>query len=114
MKTPQDIMSFGQANIEAYMKSGQIFATGLQDFAKLMASTAQTSMDETMSAFRALTTVKSVKEAIELQTSFARSTMQKAVAQTGQVAETSFKLAEQTLAPITNRATFAVESFKTV
>jgi hypothetical protein len=38
--------------------------------------------------------------------------MEKAVSQTGQVTETSFKLAEQAIQPIASRMTLAVESFK--
>lgn len=112
MKTPEEFMSFGQANVEAFVKSGQIVATGLQDLSKMMAATAQATMDETMSALRAMTTVKSVKEAIDLQASLARSTMEKAMTQGGQVAETSFKLAEQAMAPLAGRLTIAVDSLK--
>ena len=105
-------MTFGQANVEALVKSGQIFATGMQDLSKMMAASAQTAMDEAMSTFRAMATVRSMKEAIDLQSTLARSTMEKAMTQTGHVAETSFKLAEQTMAPIVSRATVAAESFK--
>lgn len=111
MKTAEDFLSFNQGNIEAFVKSGQIFATGLQDMTKMMAATAQASLDETMSTFRAMATVRSVKEAIDLQTTLARSTIEKAMSQGGQVAETTFKLAEQTMAPLTSRVTLAVESF---
>lgn len=111
MKTPEEFMTFNQGNVEAFVKSGQIVATGLQDITKMMAASAQAAMDETMSTFRALTTVRSVKEAMDLQTTFARSTIEKAVTQGGQVAETSFKLAEQAIAPLAGRVTLAVESF---
>ena len=111
MKTPEEFVSFSQANIEAFVKSGQIMATGLQDMSKLFAATAQATVDETMSTFRALTSVRSVKEAMDLQMNFARSTIEKAVTQGGQVAETSFKLTEQAIAPIASRVTSAVESF---
>ncbi len=114
MKTPEEFMTFGQANIDAFVKSGQIVATGLQDLSKMMAATAQSTMDETMSAFRAMSSVKSIKEAMDLQSTLARSTMEKAMTQGGQVAETSFKLAEQAMAPLASRVTLAVESFKTV
>ena len=111
MKTPEEFMSFNQATVEAFVKSSQIMATGLQDLTKLMAASAQATMDETMSTFRAMTTVRSVKEAMDLQATLARSTIEKAVNQGGQVAETSFKLAEQAMAPIAGRVTLAVESF---
>ena len=114
MKTAEEFMSFSQANVEAFVTSSQILVTGMQDLSKQMAATAQATMDETMSTFRAMATVKSVKEAFDLQATLARSTMEKAVAQTGHVAETTFKLAEQAMAPIAGRVTTAVESFKTV
>lgn len=113
-KSAEAFMTFSQANVEAFVKSGQIFATGLQEMTKQFAATAQATMDETMSTYRAMSAVRSIKEAIDLQSSLARSTMEKAMAHTGQAAETSFKLAEQTIAPIANRVTLAVESFKTV
>ena len=110
MKTPEEFVSFSQANVEAFVKSGQIMATGLQDMSKQFAATAQATLDETMSTFRALTGVRSFKEAMDLQASLARSTMEKAVAQTGTVAESTFKLAEEAMAPLTGRVTLAVES----
>ncbi|MGI4952517.1 MAG: phasin family protein [Janthinobacterium lividum] len=112
MKTAEEFMTFSQANVDAFVKSGQIFATGLQDISKLFATSAQSTLDETLSTFRAMTGVRSIKEVLDLQTTLARSTMEKAMAQTGHVAETSFKLAEQTMAPIANRVTSAVETFK--
>ena len=112
MKTAEEFMAFNNGNVEAFVKSGQAVATGFQDLTKMMAATAQATMDETMSTFRALTGVRSIKEAMDLQASLARSTIEKAVSQTGHVAETSFKLAEQAMAPLANRLTIAVESFK--
>ena len=112
MKTAEEFMSFSQANVEAFIKSSQIFTTGLQEISKQMAATAQATMDETMSTFRAMATVKSVKEAFDLHASLARSTMEKAVAQGSHVTETSFKLAEQAIAPIPGRLTTAAETIK--
>lgn len=112
MKTAEEFMTFSQANVEAFVKSSQIFATGLQDMQKMMAATAQAAMDETMSTFRAMATVKSVKEAMDLQATLARSTMEKAVAQSSHVAESTFKLAEQAIAPIASRMTIAADTFK--
>ena len=112
MKTPQDFLAFGQGNVEAFVKSGQILATGMQDLTKHMAATAQTSMEEAMNTFRAMSGVRTFQQAVELQTSFARTAVEKVVSQTTQVAETSMKLAEEAIAPITSRVTLAVESFK--
>lgn len=114
MKTAEDFVSFGQANVDAFVKSGQIFATGLQDLTKQMSVTAQASMEEMMNTFRTLSGVKSIKEVIDLQTTLTRSAVEKALAHTGHVAESSMKLAEQTIAPIAGRLSLAVDSFKQV
>jgi phasin family protein len=111
MKTAEELVAFNQGNIEAIVKSGQIWATGVQDLSKHIAAAAQASLEESISAFKALTSVKSLKDAFELQSSFARSSLEKSLAESGKLTDASFKLTEQTLAPITARVTVAVEKF---
>jgi phasin family protein len=111
MKTAEELVSFSQGNLEAMLKSGQIWAAGMQDLSKQVAATAQASFDETMSTFKALTSVKSLKDAIDLQASLARATMEKTLAESGKLTDASFKLTEQAIAPITARVTLAVEKF---
>ena len=111
MNTAQDFASFGQGNVEAFVRSSQILATGMQDMSKQMAATAQSSMEEMMATFRAMVGVRSIKDAMDMQATLARTTVEKAMAQTSHVAEASFKLAEQAIAPIAGRVTLAVESF---
>jgi hypothetical protein len=94
MKTAEEVVAFGQGNLEAVIKSGQIWSTGLQDLSKQMASSMQASYEDAMAAFKTLTTVKSLKEAVDLQVGLA-----------------SMKLAEQAIAPISGRMTLAVEKF---
>lgn len=114
MQTAEQLANFGQGNVEALVKSSQIFATGMQDVSKLMAASAQAAMDDAMSAFRAMTSVRSLKDVADLQASLARSAVEKALTQSGQVAETSFKVAEQAFAPIGSRLSVAVQSFSNV
>jgi phasin family protein len=111
MKTAEELVAFGQGNVEALVKSGQIWAAGVQDIGKQMAASAQASFDETMSTFKAFTSVKSLKDAFDLQSSLARSTMEKTLAESGRLTDASLKLTEQTLAPITARVSLAVEKF---
>ena len=111
MKTTEQFVQFSQGNVEAMVKSGQIMATGFQEITKLMASHAQASFDHSMSTFRAITGVKSIKEVMEIQSTYARDAMEKAVAESGRLTEHSMKLAEQALAPISARVNVAVETF---
>lgn len=111
MKTAEELVSFGQGNLEAMVKCSQIWAAGVQDLSKQMAASAQAQMDQTMATLKALATAKSLKEAVELQSSLARSSMEKAVAETGKLTDASLRLAEQTWAPITARVSLVAERF---
>ncbi len=111
MKTTEDFVAFGQANLEAFVKSGQIWSAGVQELTKQIATSAKASFDESVSTFKAMSTVKSVKEAMDLQSTFAKAALEKAMAESNKLTDASIKLTEQTLAPITARVTVAVESF---
>lgn len=111
MKTTEELVAFSQGNVEAFIKASQIWATGVQDLSKTFAAAAKASMDESMAAFKALTTAKSLKDAFELQSSFARSALEKSLAESGKLTDASMKLTEQALAPITERVTVAVGKF---
>jgi phasin family protein len=111
VKTVEDIFAFGQGNVEAFVKSSQIWTAGVQDLSKAVAATAQAQLDHTFATVKALAAIKSVKEVVELQTNLARASVEKAVAETGKLTDASVKLAEQAWAPINERVTLAVEKF---
>jgi phasin family protein len=111
MKSTEEFVAFGQANLEAFVKSGQIWSAGIQELTKQMAATAKTSFDESVSTFKAISAAKSAKEAIDIQTTFARTVVGKAMTESSRITDASMKLTEQTLAPITTRLTAAIEAF---
>ena len=111
IKSTEDFFAFGQANVEAFVKSGQIWAAGVQELTKLFATTTKASFDESVATFKAISSAKSVTEAIDLQSTFATSVVEKALAESNKLINTSIKLTEQTLAPITARMTVAADTF---
>lgn len=111
MKSAEEMVSFSQGNVEAIVKSGQIWAAGVQDLSKAFAATAQAQMDAAMAAMKALSSVKSLKDAIELQSSATRGSVETVMAETGKLTDASMKLAEQAMAPIAARVTLAAEKF---
>ena len=111
IKTTEKVTQFSKGNMEAVVKSGQILSSGLTDMSRTMAENARTGFEEAMSVFKAMTSAKSVKEAFELQSSFARTRLEKVVTESSQLTEQSLKLAEQAFAPITARVNAAVETF---
>lgn len=114
MKTAEDFLAFGQSNMDAFVKSSQIWAAGVQDLSKQVAATAQASFDETMAAFKAMSGVKNPKDAMDMQANLVRANMEKAVSETGKITDASLKLAEQAIAPITAQMNAVVEKFAKV
>ncbi len=111
MKTAEEMVSFSQGNMEAFLKASQIFTTGMQDISKHLAASSKHSMEESVAFTKSLMGVKSVKEAVDLQSGYAKASVEKAVAETSKITDASVKLAEQAIAPITARLTLAVEKF---
>jgi phasin family protein len=111
MNSKIDFVAVGKDNLEAITASSKIWTAGVQDLTKQFAATTKASFEESVAAFKALTTVKSVKEAIELQTAYSKTAMTKAMAETTKLTEASRKLTEEAMAPITARISVAVGSF---
>jgi len=111
IKSAADMFSFAQGNFEAFAKASQILTTGLQDMTQTITASSKASVEDTMHTLKAMGSVKSIKEAMDLQTSLLRSTIEKAVAQTSKMTDSSMKLSEQAFAPISARLTLAAETF---
>jgi phasin family protein len=114
MKSAEDFMSFSQGNIEAFTKFGQIWAAGVQDMGKTLAATAQAQVDVAVATMKAMSGVKSLKDAVDLHTTLARSSVETVMAETGKLTDASMKLTEQAFAPINARVTLATEKFSRV
>ena len=107
----EELVSLGQGNFAALLQAGQIWTTGLQQLATQVAASAQASLGETLAVFTALSSAKSPQDALDLQTKLVRSALEKTLADSGRIGAASVKLLEQTLAPLTARATLTVETF---
>ena len=107
----QTLVTFSKQNLEAVTSATKIWTAGIQDLTAQFTSTAKANVEESMAAFKALTSVKSVKEAIDLQSTYSKNMVAKTLAETGRLTDASLKLTEQTLAPITARVAATVEVF---
>ena len=103
-----DFAAIGKDNLEAFTASSKIWTAGVQDLTKQFAATAKASFEESVATFKALSTVKSVKEAIDLQTAYGKTVAANAAAESKKLTDASMKLTEQALAPITARMAVAV------
>jgi len=105
----QDALDLSKVTVEAMVQSSTAFARGVQDMGKEVISFAQASIEDTVAASKAIFAVKTIKELIDLQSSFARQSLDRLVADTGKLSECGVKLAEETFAPINAGITVAVD-----
>ena len=111
IKATEDMIAFAQGNVEAVTRSSQILTTGVQDLGQGIAAAARASADDTVNTFKAMAAVKSVKEAIDLQTSLFRAMIERTISQTSQMTDSGMKLSEQAAAPIMARLSLAAQTF---
>jgi phasin family protein len=111
VKTSEELLAFSQGNLEAFVKATQIYATGFQDLSKHIAASSKEQIEESVAFSKSLMGVKSVKEAVDLQTTYAKASIEKAVAESNKITDATVKLAEQAAAPLAARLTLAVETF---
>jgi phasin family protein len=111
IKTAQELVAFGQGNLDAFVKSSQIWAAGVQDLSKSFTASAQSQINETVATVKSFAAVKSFQELLDLQAAFARNSLDKAIAETTKLTNASTKLAADALAPISARVTLATETF---
>src|SRR5271166_510843 len=111
LKRTEEVLAFTLGNIAAFVKSSQIWTTGVQELGPTFAASAQTELSATLANIKAVLGAKSPKEVLDLQATFARSSLEKAMAETTKLINASTKLGEDTLAPITARVRLAAEAF---
>lgn len=111
VKQSEEVLAFSQGNLEALVKATQIYAAGFQDLSKHIAASSKISVEESVAFTKSMMGVKSVKEAVDLQTGFAKSSIEKAVSEANKITDATVKLTEQAVAPLTARISLAVETF---
>lgn len=114
MKAAEEAVEFGRGNVEAMTKATQIYVAGVQDLGKQTFAVVQGLADHAMEGAKALSGVKSLQEAVQIQSNYARAAIEKSVSESAKLGEHALKLTEQTFAPITARMTLAAEKITKV
>lgn len=108
-KRYDEAASLGQENVDAYVRSGTVFAQGVESMGKELMSFAQSAVEANVATAKALFGVTTVRELIDLQTEFQRSRFDSLVAESAKLTELSMALANDTFEPIQVRLNANVE-----
>jgi phasin family protein len=107
-----EMADFNKGNIEALVESSRVAARALEQMGREAAEEARKSFEATQTAVKTLAQVKSPTEFMRLQSEFARTAFDHAVAQASRNTESMLKLAGEIAQPISNRMALAADKMK--
>lgn len=107
----EDLASLGKGNVEAVVKSSAIVARGFEEMGRQIMALAQANMEHGVAAAKAAMNCTTLKQIVELQNDFAKTSFDKAMAEGNKLSELSVKVANEAIEPIQARVNVAVGTF---
>lgn len=104
-----EIAAFNKENVDAVLASTTVFTKGMESLTKAIMAFSQTQVEQSMSAAKAMAGVKTLRELVDLQTEFARTSFDAMVAEATKVSEMSVKVANEAIEPLSARVNATVE-----
>jgi len=114
MKSVDEMSSMAKGNVEAMLASSKTAAAGIEAIAKQVSDFSRKSFEEVTAAARAMTTVKTPNELMQLQNDFAKTQFDAAVAEMSKLSEAVVKLMGEVFEPMQARATMATDKVKSM
>jgi phasin family protein len=109
-----ELADLARANVEALVESGRVAAEGARSIGQNVVASSREGVEQAADAIRSLAEAKSPTEYLQMQSEFARSSFDRAVAETSKLTESLVKLAGEAFQPLSNRATANAERFNTL
>ena len=113
-KAAEEMADMYRANIDAFVESSRIAATGAQSIGQSLIAKSRDSVEETANTVRSFAEAKSPTELLQLQSEYARSTFDRLVEDSSNMTESLVKLAGEAFQPLSNRASANVERFNDI
>ena len=108
-----EVVEFHKNNLEAMVESGKVLTSGMQDMGREAVTDTKKVAEQVTEDVRLMAAVKSPTELFKLQGDLTRRNLDAAIAYGSKSTEAWLKLANETMAPLTSRASEAAEKFKT-
>ena len=109
-----ELNTYSKQNLEAVVASATASAKGAEALGAQAITFSKAVFDTQVSAAKSLAGAKSVQEVVELQTAFAKTTLETYITQFGAMSETVSSSVKESLKPINERVTAVVEKFQAV
>jgi phasin family protein len=109
VKSYDTVLSYGKDTAEAYMKSATLAGKGIESINSEIYSYSKDTIEESIAAGKAIMGSKSIHEAFELQTGFAKSAFESYVSELTKFSELLTSTTKDTFAPLKGRVEAWVE-----
>ena len=109
VKSYDTVLGYGKDTVEAYMKSATIAGKGVETINSELYSYSKDAIEESIAASKAILGSKSVHEAFELQTDYAKSAFEAYVGELTKFSELFTSTTKSTFAPLQGRVQAWVE-----
>jgi phasin family protein len=113
-KIVEEFADLTRGNVEAMVASSKVAAKAVESLSQDAAEYSRKSFEEASSALKTFAEAKSATDFFRLQSDFARTAFDNAIAESARISETVLKIAGDVAQPITNRYTVAAERVKTL
>lgn len=104
-----EMAGFHKENVDAMLASSTVFAKGMENLTKAVMAYSQAQVEQSMAAAKAMAGVKTLRELVDLQTEFARTSFDAMISEATKVSEMSVKVANEAIEPISARVNATVE-----
>jgi len=99
-------------NLEAVVASATAATKGAEALGAQVIALSKKALEDNVAAAKSLSSARSVQEAVELQTAWAKSALETYLAEVNKASETVAASVKETLTPINARVTATVEKFQ--
>lgn len=112
MKSMDELASMHRGNIDALIASAKAATTGVEQVMTHLTEASKKSFEDTTAMVKTLASAKTPNELIQLQSEFAKTQFDEAVAQYSKMTEMMIKLAGEVIEPVQNRVALATDKLK--
>lgn len=112
MKSIEEMTEVAKGNVEALLASARLAAAGFETLAAHISDVSRKSFETTTTAARALTSAKTPTELFQLQSEFAKTQFDSAVAEFSKLTEMLVKMSGEVMEPVQNRVAITTDKIK--
>jgi phasin family protein len=109
VKGAEEMQRLSKENFDAYVQAATVVAKGFENMGRSWMSFTQEAMEQSAAAAKAMLGVRTLREAVDLQTDWAKTSFDKFVSEATKISEQGVKVANEASAPLTARFNVSVE-----